>query len=226
MTNAIHGTYPLYDLLDLSTLTGAIDVTIEPKSGNRTAVVKINSKTGAIHVRFAKCALSNGEKESKNEKGVFERVYNTRIHTMTGKIHANLLHGGTGGEMVISTQTGMLDLRITPIGDHASKVETRAMTGLSKITVEAPMQATTLKNLTAVHRSTSTGTLDVTYPREWEGRVHAWCSGTGSVDVRGEGLNLQGGGKNIYAWRGEDASKNGKVIEVVSEHTGSVRFKA
>lgn len=99
------------------------------------------------------------------------------------------------------------------------------MTGLNKATVEAPLQGNTLKNLTAVHRTRSTGMLDVLYPQQWEGRVHAWCRGTGAVDVKGDGLNFQGGGSDVYAWRGDDAARNGKIIEVVSEGTGFVKFR-
>lgn len=225
MTNAIHGTYPLYDLLELSTLTGAIHVTIEPKSGNKTAVVRIKSKTGGIDVRFAKSAFTKGESGTKNEKGILERVYNTQMESLTGQIHADVLHGGAGGETVLTSKTGMLDLRITPTGDHTSRIETTTMTGLNKVTVEAPLQGSALKNLTAVHRTRSTGMLDVLYPRQWEGRVHAWCGGTGSVDVKGDGLNFQGGGSDVYAWRGDDAARNGKIIEVVSEGTGLVKFR-
>lgn len=183
--------------------------------------MRVKSKTGAIHVRFAKPAFSNAD-----EKGVFDRVYNTRMDTITGQIHAEALHGGSGGETVLTTKTGLLDLRVTPIGDQASRVETSTMTGLNKVIVEAPMQGSTLKNLTAIHRTRTSGMLDVNYPREWEGRVHAWCKGTGQVDVQGEGLHVQGRGTDVYAWRGEDAAKNGKTIEAVSEGTGMVRFHA
>ncbi|KAF7510660.1 hypothetical protein GJ744_006272 [Endocarpon pusillum] len=220
-TNTIHGSYPLYDLLELTTTTGQIHATIEPKAGNKTAVVNIRSTTGAIYVRFAKSVFNNAD-----EKGVLERVYRTQMDTKTGQIHVEVFHGGAGGETVLTTKTGMLDVRVIPIGDQASRIETTTVTGLNRVTVEAPMQGTTLKNLTAIHKTMSTGQLDINYPRIWEGRVHAWCRGTGLVDVHGEGLNMQGGGKNVYAWRGEDAVKNGRIIEVVSEGTGTVRFKA
>ncbi len=220
-TNAIHGSYPLYDLLELITATGQIYVTIEPKAGNKTAVVNIKSKTGAIYVRFAKSAFINA-----GEKGVSDRVYKTQMETKTGQINAEIFHGGAGGETVLTTKTGMLDLRIIPIGDQVSRIETNTVTGLNKVTVENPMQGTTLKNLTALHRTRSTGQLDISYPHIWEGRLHAWCRGTGKVDVHAEGLNMQGGGKDVYAWRGEDAAKNGKIIEVLSEGTGMVRFEA
>jgi hypothetical protein len=190
-------------------------------------VVRIKSGTGTIHVRFDKLAISNGRTESKsNEKGVLQRVYNTKIDATTGQIYAELLHGGEGGQTILNTRTGSLDLRATPIGDEPSRIETSAMTGLSRVVVEAPMRGTTLKNLTALHTSRSTGMVDVKYPRVWEGRVHAWCTGPGSVNVRGEGLNIQGGGSNVYAWRGKDASENGKIVEVVSKGTGMVIFAA
>jgi hypothetical protein len=225
-TKAVHGTYPLYDLLEISTSTGAIHITIEPKSGNKTAVVKIKSKTGAINIRFAKTASNSGQSGTKNEQGILERVYSTQVDTLTGQIHAEVLHGGAGGETVLYTKTGLLDLRVTPVGDDASRIETSTMTGLNKVVVESPMQGTTLKNLTALHRTRTSGMLDVDYPREWEGRLHAWCRGSGSVDVQGDGLNFQGGGKDVYAWRGRTAASSGKIIEVVSEGTGMVKFRA
>jgi hypothetical protein len=219
---AIHGTYPLYDLLELSTLTGAIHATIEPKAGNKTAVVRIKSNTGAVHVDFATPPFVNTD-----EKGALERVYNTRIDTITGQIHVQLWHGGEGGETVLTANTGMIHLRVTPIGDQPSRLETTTSTGMSKVIVEAPMRGSTLKNLTAIHRSKTTGMLDVTYPREWEGRIHAWCRGTGQVVVHGDGLNLEGrGGKSVYGWRGEGTVENGKTIEVVSDGTGLVDFSA
>jgi hypothetical protein len=189
-------------------------------------VVRIKSKTGAIHVRFAKSAISKGESESKNEKGAFERTYNTLIESTTGQVHSEILHGGEWGETVVTANTGAIDVRVVPISDHPSRLETSTNTGLSKIAVEAPMHGTTLKNLTAVHKSKVSGMLDVRYPGSWEGKVHVWCEGTGHVDVRGDGLNFQGGGNDVYAYRGKDALKDGKTIEVVSEGTGLIRFKA
>jgi hypothetical protein len=183
--------------------------------------VRIKSKTGAIHVHFARSAFSNAD-----EKGSLERVYNTQMETTTGQIHAEVLHGGAGGETVLTANTGMIDLRVTPIGDQASRIETNTATGLNKVAVEAPMQGGALKNLTAIHRSRTTGMLDVNYPREWEGRLHAWCKGTGQVVVKGDGLIFQGGGKDVYAWRGHDAAEIGKTIEVVSDGTGLVNFRA
>jgi hypothetical protein len=206
----------------LSTLTGAIHATIEPKAGNKTAVVRIKSNTGAVHVDFARPPFGNAD-----EEGALERVYNTRIDTITGQIHAQIWHGGEGGQTVLSANTGMIHLRVTPIGDQPSRLETATSTGMSKVIVEAPMRGFTFKQLTATHRSRTSGMLDVTYPREWEGRMHAWCKGTGQVAVHGDGLNIEGGGgKNVYAWRGEGAVENGKTIEVVSDGTGLVKFSA
>ncbi len=190
--------------------------------------MNIRSKTGAIHIRFTKPVFSGtgGDGKGNNEKSPFDRVYNTRIEATTGQVHGELLHGGLGGETVVTTSTGMLDLRITPLSDHPSRIETSTKTGLSKVTIESPMKASTLRNLTAVHKSVTSGMLDVRYPHEWTGKVHVWCEGTGHVEAKGEGLNFQGGGTDVYAWRGNDALQNGKTIEVVSEGTGMVFFKA
>ncbi|EFQ97983.1 hypothetical protein MGYG_01019 [Nannizzia gypsea CBS 118893] len=53
----IHGNYPLYDLLDLSTRSGSIYVTIDPQPAHpddptRPAKVSIRSRTGNVFVRF------------------------------------------------------------------------------------------------------------------------------------------------------------------------------
>lgn len=188
--------------------------------------MKVSSKTGAVHVRFIKSAFNHAIRENGEEKGASERTYRTHIETLTGQISAELFHGGAGGETVLEAATGMLDLRITPIGDMESRIQTSTRTGLSKVTVDAPMQGTSLKNLTAVHKSRATGMLDIRYPGEWEGRVHAWSQGTGVVDVKGDGLNFQTVGKDVYAWRGDNASKGGRILDVVSEGTGLVRFRA
>jgi hypothetical protein len=145
---------------------------------------------------------------------------------VTGGIQAEVLHGGAGGETVVTTKTGLLQVRVTPIADQRSRIETTTTTGLNQVAIESPMQGGALKNLTALHRTVSSGMLDIEYPREWEGRVHACCRGTGKVDVHGEGLHFQGGGTDVYAWRGEDAWRNGKIIEVISEGSGLVKFKA
>lgn len=190
------------------------------------AIVKINSNTGAVHIRFAKPAAPTSDGQGKNEKGVYERVYKTQISTTTGQIHGEVWHGGHGGETIVSASTGMLDVRVLPISDEISTIETSTQTGMSKVVVESAMHGSTLRRLTAVHKSTVTGMLDVKYPREWVGKVHVWCEGTGQVEVKGDGLNLQGGGTDVYAWRGEDALEKGKTVEVVSEGTGMVRFQA
>jgi hypothetical protein len=224
---AVHGTYPLYDLLEITTQTGAVHVTIEPKSGNKTGVVRISSKTGAIHASFAKSTFSNnGAIGANDEKSISERAYSTTIEAITGQIHADVVHAGPGSETVLKSNTGMLNLEVTPLADNVARIDTSTRTGLSNIKVHAPVNGGALRNLTAVHKSRGSGMLNVKYPSEWEGRLHAWCEGTGRVDVRGDGLNFQGGGTDVYAWRGKDAAEKGKIIDVVSEGTGMVSFKA
>ena len=53
------------------------------------------------------------------------------------------------------------------------------------------------------------------------GKVHAHIDGSGHVSMSGSDLEKQGGGSNIYGWRGEEPLEE---VEVYGQGSGSIRF--
>ena len=81
---------------------------------------------------------------------------------------------------------------------------------------------TAITALRAKHHVTSSGSMRIKYPREWEGRVHISAGGSGSVDARGQGLELQRmGKKEIFGQRGKGVLNE---VEVREDGSGSVGF--
>lgn len=79
--------------------------------------------------------------------------------------------------------------------------------------------------LRAHHHSTGSASVHVDYPREWEGLVHASVGGSGSVNVRGEGLEFdRRGNKEVWAWRGSDLPDVEGAIQVRCDGSGTVNF--
>ena len=215
-SNSVSGTYPLYDLLDISTTSGSISITIEPKPGNTTAELRLSTVSGTINVNLARGAW------------VIPRRYDTRAETTSGSINGNLIHGG-GGTTSVSTTSGSLDLDIYPIGvgpeDADSTLHTSTTSGSTNLRVRAPFEGGRMTSLMAGHRCVGSGSLNVAYPSEWEGRVHAKSLGSGSVQVRGWGLQFERkGSKDVVAWKG-DVSEYAKTVNVGSLGSGSVQFQ-
>ena len=214
-TSNIHGSYKLYDRLELTATTGAIDITIEPQPGDHPAMLFLSSDLGSITVRLHESRRSHA------------RTIFTEIHSVTGSVTAEVLLAN-GGRANVETTTGsqMLSVLTSRIGPHdpISNLTTTARTGVQNIAVSS-LDGKPITKLRGDHRSTHTGSLEVTYPsgRGWSGAVHAKAKTWGSVSVTGEGLNYEKQDqRDVKATRGNPPFE---IVEVISEGTGSVVFR-
>ena len=87
MSNGVSGTFLLRDLLSITTMSGSINVTIIPQpaaSSEAPAVLLLNSASGSINVTMAPFLHDPSTV-------LHERVFDTSIKTMSGKIKAALV---------------------------------------------------------------------------------------------------------------------------------------
>jgi len=219
-TKKIRGSYKLYQKLELTTTTGAIDVEIDPQPGDLPAILTLASSTGRITLRLSS--------EYLNRQHRAARPIHTRIRSLTGTVDATILLGH-GGYAFVDTSTGSQVLSIVSSGigqhDELSNLTTHSRTGAQKVTfVSLDGAYEPITNLRAEHRSLATGSLDIVYPSVWLGKVHATASLLGHLGVQGDDLKFIKQAKHeIIAYRGP--VKNRQTVEVISDGTGRVNFK-
>ena len=200
-------------------------MTIQPQPGRRNAVLRVRAGSGSISIRIDRPHLHGGHDRFRIDKSVSQRTYDTIVEAGSGSIHAELLHGGHGGKTMVSVESGSLDLHVIPVSDDPSTLRTSTRSGTNKVVVSDPLQPSHLANLSASHKSLISGMLDISYPRAWQGRVHALALGSGQVVVKGNDLRFERQGRDVLASRGCDP-RAGKLIEVFSEGSGLINFTA
>ena len=237
-TEDINGLFPLYDLLELQTTAGSINAIISPQPGNKTAVLRIKSQSGDLYVHFLRRAFDSCGQRLEGEehiKSPAERTYDTSIETTTNHIMGEIMQGGGldgGGRTSISATTGMVDIRVFPVSDAMpSSLNTSTTTGIHMIDVKPPLcgDQPTLANLSATHRSKSSGILDLTYPLEWEGWAHVRGEKAPLfLRLAGEGRDtflIHRAGRASYIARTRDSNKL-KGVDIIAEGTGRAMFRA
>lgn len=219
-SSPITGTYQLYDLLDLATVSGSISVTVNPQAGDKPAVLRLSSTSGSIYVsmgetswRWDRLPLS----VSSN------RTFETYISTASGAISGSILHGN-GGRTDLRTRSASMTMEINALGvgknDSVSRISTSTSgSGSQVIRVHS---AGTIRAIEGSHTMQGSGSLDITYGPQWEGVVHAKVRGSGSVNIDGTDLEFQGGGKDVYAKRGKGDLKG---VDVLGSGSGSIAFR-
>lgn len=223
-SHSISGTYPLYDLLDLKTTSGSISITIVPHPGTAPAVLRIASTSGSINIKIDKSYLNAAE--AAQYQDALKRNLDTKISSISGSVSGSILISG-GGEATITSLSGSLNLNFYPvhIGRRSpeSRLSTTTTSGSSNIKVHDPVFGAKLTQLVAHHHSTGSGSMHIRYPSTWDGDIHAKSVGSGSVNVRGQGLQFeQRDSREVVAWRGEEKSR--KVIDVTTLGSGSINF--
>lgn len=217
---SINGAYKLYDRLDLTTMTGAIDIEIDPQPGDQPAQLLLSSGTGSITLRLSPEYLHRRHRAA--------RCINTEIRSLTGTVTAELLLGH-GSCAVVDTSTGSQILSVMASGirrqDELSDLKTYSRTGAQNVTVTSLDSALEpMTNLRAEHHSFATAPLNIVYPAVWLGRVHAIASLRGHLGVEGDNIEyVKQGNTEIIAYRGPVRGR--QTIEVISDGTGSVSFQ-
>ncbi|KIW15334.1 hypothetical protein PV08_05380 [Exophiala spinifera] len=224
-SRSISGTYQLYDLLDLSTTSGSINVNIQVQSGDKPAVLRLATKSGSVHVRFS----SGGGFFSKP---VIPKISDQRplmidISTNTGSVSGDLVYGN-GGSTTISTRSGSITLTMYSVGvserDPVSNISTTTTTGSQTLKIMSPLASTeAVRAIQARHTVQGSGSMNIQYPQEWEGMVHIKVAGSGSVIASGRELNVQKeSSRELYGYKG---SKEGRTVDIFTSGSGSALFQ-
>ncbi|RSL70002.1 hypothetical protein CEP54_002063 [Fusarium duplospermum] len=189
----VKGWYPLYDLLDIDTVSGDISVNVGPKpaDGAKPASLRVHSASGQIEVH---------EPLSQPKDSLPPRDYMVNVGTASGDITADV---AASSHARFESQSGDFKLRILPVLESSTKpaLETDTKSGTSQVTILEPFWTTTttttatgdkkrpaLSALKSKHDSIS-GTIKLRYPSSWEGHVSAQTV-SGSQDIRGRGLEV------------------------------------
>lgn len=243
-SQSISGTYQLYDLLDLSTKSGSISITVDVQPGDKPAVLRLSSISGSVHVRMVPASSEGVWSFWKKSKGTdhmqekalnLGRVFNTDISTKSGSVGGTIVHGN-GGSTTVSVESGSLGISIYPVGvsgsDPSSTLTTSAGSGSQRIKVLSPRsipgyQTTpaAIRSLKASHTTAQSGSISAAYPGEWEGQLHINLKGSGSTSARGQGLQVQQQGRHeLFGWKGND-SENASSVQITEMGSGSVDFQ-
>ncbi|RVX70025.1 hypothetical protein B0A52_06196 [Exophiala mesophila] len=245
-SHSITGTFKLYDLLDLSTKSGSIYITVEVQSGEKPAHMRLSTSSGSINVRVVQFEGAGrwlswaSSKIAKPVEGLnkLDRMFVTEISTQSGSVNGNVLHGN-GGTTSISTSSGSINFSFYVVGassgDATSKITTNSKSGSQNIKVipharfadSYSEQASTsaIRAMQNLHRISGSGSINVRYPSEWEGRLHIEQTGSGSMTAGGAGLNVdRREPRELWAWKGESPS-DAPVVEIRELGSGSIRFQ-
>ncbi|KAM3070135.1 hypothetical protein ACMFMG_003830 [Clarireedia jacksonii] len=140
VSGRIEGTYPIYDLLRLSSASGSISVDVYPeavlKSAPAPATLDINTSSGRIEVRSP----------VQDPSSTYPREYVTRVKSTSGDIQGDFYVGSTG---TFHTTSGRIQLVVRPVmpatsdddDDDNTKNEfrTESMSGATQVTLLEPL---------------------------------------------------------------------------------------
>lgn len=214
-SGSITGTSPLYDLLDISTISGSIDVDIEPKDADkdnvRPAVLRLSTKSGSIRALTSTVSVP-------------ARDYQTTVKSLSGGIHATLLHGS---QTSLKSLNGRIEADLYPYGHNNSRtdINTHCQSGSTDITVHSSLSHPTdpIRKLYSEHRSLS-GNLNLWYPAKWQGTVQG-STLSGSIDLDWDGLKVIKDGKKGWVKRTVEAVRGeGESQLIFSGNSGSVNL--
>ena len=197
----IHGNWPLFDVLNLRTISGEIGLSITPKEA-----AKADPKPAALTLRTASGTIQVAEPvRGGSETGIPARDYVFSVHSTSGLIRTALAFGGLADAAELSSTSGSIVADLLPVLDRArvtprqpAQLKTSTTSGSSMVRVleplwvgDAPFSTAggtpVLDRLEANHRSTS-GSVSLRYPQSWEGDLSAR---TTSGTLRASGRDLR-----------------------------------
>lgn len=212
VSGSVHGTYALRDLLSIRSHSGSIGVTVLPKEADEEKPAPAEfiaiSHSGSVHVRFPMQEHSIPDRDYKTRveshssslSGTYIHGSATSFHTSSGTIHADILP-------YAHSTTSSNDFAVDAVGFRSydpSTLLTENSSGSTTITLLSPVNDSepgkytegvytgVLSRLHSSHKSSS-GSLNVIYPQEWEGTIEGWTN-SGSVNVKGKDVQTYFGG--------------------------------
>lgn len=212
-SGSITGTYPLYDLLSISTTSGSISIDLalhnaSTSSPEKPATLQIDSSSGSIRAHTPYLSLP----PSYNH--IPDRKYQTTIKSSSGSVDVGLVHGTYTS---LSSSSGSLTAQLYPYGHNTTRSDilTNSNSGRTSIAVHPALVNATdpLRRLYGNYQYRS-GSFELSYPPTWEGTLEGEVM-SGSVDVKWEGMRVEE--RKEWVWR--------KVKGVKGSGDGVVRFR-
>ncbi|KAG9722856.1 hypothetical protein KCU73_g13865, partial [Aureobasidium melanogenum] len=205
VSGSISGRFALKDVLSIKTVSGNINVNVEPKPESpidpRPASFDAVTVSGSIKAIFP---------TSSTIAEIPPRLYHTKVESRSGSVHGNYIHGINTD---ITTSSGSIDVNVLPYSSNStgSWLRTESAVGGIHVDVLPPYEdpQDVMGHLRSVHK-TKSGSLHIKYPQQWEGKIEA-VTMSGSVKLRGkdvEVLKRWSGpvGAHVVAKKGEASS--------------------
>ena len=197
-SGSVSGTFPLYDLVKISTQSGSIRINVEPKdelaSKPVAAVLNLYTVSGTIHVDTPILLLKDG---NPLKSRVPVRDYQTDIASSSGSLHAGIIHGS---RLNMQTSSGSITGVLTPYGSLADDSHLTVSDGSGSVdmtilsSISDPGKP--MRNFYSVYRCT-TGSLRLHYPKEWEGTIEGETL-SGSIKTDWPGMRIIKNGNDHY----------------------------
>jgi len=173
-SNTISGSFPLADLLSLKTVSGAVNVEIEPKEAGideQAGTLLIHTTSGTIKANTAVSSIPN-------------RNFNTQIHTVSGSVSGNYLLGVTSN---VNSASGTINVDFYTAGDAAKRscIVNSAGGSIGAIVHDDFYALSTVRS----NFQAQSGSVDVQFPASWEGKIQGE-SKSGSIAITGEGVKI------------------------------------
>lgn len=214
-SGSVTGSYPLYDVLDISTTSGSIDIDVEPKDADeddvQPAILRLSSKSGSIRALTSTVSVP-------------ARDYQTTVNSLSGSIDATLLHGS---HTSLRSLNGRINADLYPYGHNNSRtdINTHSQSGSTDLTVHPSLSHPTdpFKKLYSNHDSLS-GSLNLWYPAQWQGMVKG-STLSGSIHLDWEGLKVVKDEKEGWVKRVVEAVRGeGESQLIFSGKSGNVNL--
>ena len=219
VSGSVKGVYTLRDLLSITTKSGLIDVSVDPKNASEIdpapAESVFHSTAGAITVGFPTSqsppnAANPGPIPGLWHSGsVPDRDFRTHVTSTSGSIDGVFLHGSS---TTLRSSSGAITASIHPL--HASAemttISTESEYSRTAVQVSAPLfePETPVRHLSSWHRSGS-GSIQLQYPQTWEGKIRG-VRGSGKVSLVGRGVEvIVDVGRKLLAMKGYGQSELG-----------------
>jgi hypothetical protein len=189
-SQSLSAEFDLLDLLSIHSTSGSLNIGIHPQPADKEtpvpAEVSIISQSGSINVDFPTFSIP-------------EREYHVSISSQSGGIDGSILHGRRTS---LATRSGSINVRLH-LAAEESDLQAENGSGSQDITVLNTGK--NIKAMSSTHSSTS-GSLNLRYPREWEGMIEGHTL-SGSSGFYGGGVDVIRRSKNyVLAKKGNGNS--------------------
>jgi DUF4097 and DUF4098 domain-containing protein YvlB len=196
-SNTISGSFSLADLLAIKTVSGAVNVEVEPME------TEFEKHVGTLLIRTA----SGNIKANTLTSTIPNRDFNTQVHTVSGSVSGTFLLGTTSN---INSASGAINTAFHTAGSLANRsCIVNSVSGSIQSTIyDKSYKLGTLRS----NFHSQTGAVDLHFPTAWEGQIQAE-SKMGSIDIVGDGVDIvkditpfPGAGRIVVAEKGDGDS--------------------